>query len=174
MFDLFPSSKGTDFRATDAAGRRGYLAFSPEGIEFHPDFTGAARREFPCGAIVDVAIDASIEESERFTFTRLFFFKLYALAFPKRTQREHVSIHILLSDGSETGFLLEQTSATDAYRKVESFIELYRSKAVVVPAQNVSITSELERLHGMYVSGALTQEEFARAKQQLLQGDTPR
>lgn len=167
MFDnLFGHSTETDFRAADAGGRNGYLVFSPEKISFHADFSRSANRVFEKGQVADIVIDSSIESSERFTFTRLFFLKMYALAFPKRTHTEHNSVFIIMTDGSEAGFALRDTNADEMYRKIEPFIAEFRNAA---SAQNMSsMAQELAHLHELHMSGALTDAEFTNAKNQLI------
>jgi hypothetical protein len=58
-------------------------------------------------------------------------------------------------------------SNTVERKKTKKFIERKKTKKII-PANNSNLTSRLEQLNKLYKSGALTKDEFAKAKKKLL------
>lgn len=147
-----------------ASGQTGYLAFSPAGITFHQSFGNPD--EFPASAIVDVSVESDVHESQRYTVTRLFFLKQYAMAFPKKTQSEQVLIGILMEDGQQFSYIAKEGSAQQNYIKIEPYLEYY--VGTLSDGHAPTMADELAEIADLHQQGILTDDEFAEAKRQII------
>ncbi|NLA42704.1 hypothetical protein GX865_00900 [Candidatus Saccharibacteria bacterium] len=149
------------------SGSDGHLVFSAQGVVFQPLFNRVDFQEFPADSIVDIAIESSIEKSQRFTLTRLFFLDKYAMALPKKTESESVMIGVIMSDGSRWGYVAKDGSSQKIYRQIQRYLENYTGElgASSGPSSMAEELSELSRLHKQ---GVLNDTEFSQAKQQVI------
>lgn len=152
----------------------GYLVFTIDGIEFHPDIVSGPDQELYLSAehILDVQITGRDETHERFTLTRLLLFKQLALAFPKRKQTQDTMLDVLLSDNTRVSFYVEDLSPQDAWRQIAHIVNSYSAEQVSESAYQPSLSEELERLAVLHDNGSLSDQEFTDAKQALIDNDT--
>ncbi len=168
--DLFVPSNTIDFYAQflEEGGRDGYLVFSEEGVAFHPPMSGTESVEFAADEIVDVVVHEDAQESQRVTFTRLLFFRIFALAMPKKTRHERTLVVLVLSDGSEAAFALQDKKASTVWQQIEGFVTGY--SGTFVDDTQISVADELAHLAELHDQGVLSDIEFENAKKFVING----
>lgn len=170
LADLFTPSNTVDFYAQflEEGGREGYLVFGVQGVEFHSPMGGSGSLGFSGEEIVDVIVHEDIQESQRITFTRLFFFRLFAFAIPKKTRDERTLVVLVFADGSEATFAVHDKKAASVWGQIESFVAGY--PGAFADDTQFSIADELEHLADLRDNGVLSDAEFAKAKSSVING----
>lgn len=170
LIDLLTPLNTVDFYAQflEEGGREGYLVFGEQGVAFHPPMSGGETIEFMADEIVDVVVHEDVEESQRITLTRLFFFRLFAFAIPKKTRNERTLVALVLVDGSTLTFALQDKKAASVWSQIEGYVAGY-SGAFADDTQ-LSIADELAHLADLHAQGILSDTEFTKAKNSVING----
>lgn len=116
----------TELAATiiDGTNTNGYLVFDDQSVAFYPHFKNRDEIHIPYTAIYQVFMDEDYRETSRYTFTRLFFLKMYALAFPKRNRTVSTSLMIETDQGN-LSFLINGHSLSDVWQKIAPYLDAH-------------------------------------------------
>jgi len=157
----------------DKRKSKGNLNFFHKQTEFSSLMT---KFTIPNTTIADVAIEGKNEVHRRVTFTRLLAVGIFAFLIKKKNKDKEAYITLVLSDGQEVIFFVDDKSPMELKTKLARVILLVKQASTASQAQatqqatqgSVSIADELTKLASLKEQGIMTQAEFDDAKARIL------
>ena len=153
---------------------KGKLTFYQKQTEFSSPLS--TKFTIPNTTIADVAIEGKNEVHRRITVTRLLAVGIFAFLIKKKNKDKEAYITLVLSDGQEVIFFVDDKSPMELKTKLARVILLVKQASTASQAQatqqatqgSVSIADELTKLASLKEQGIMTQAEFDDAKARIL------
>lgn len=153
----------------DSKKANGILTFYRNQTEFSSPLS--TRFTVLNGSIANIAIEGKDEVGRRVTVTRLLLVGIFAFALKKKKKEKEAYITLELKDGREVIFFVDKMNPMEMKTKLAKSISQVKQSSIASQAQALSVGSvadELAKLADLKGQGVLTQDEFDKAKHELL------
>jgi hypothetical protein len=146
----------------------GTLKLFEKRIEFGSPMMSSRSFSISREDIAELAVEGKDEVNRRVTVTRLLAIGIFAFAMKKKKEDKESYITVVLNDGQEVVFQINDKSPLELKSKLASATSIYKSNSKPVLASSSSNADELIKLVELKEKGIITQAEFDNQKKKIL------